>query len=72
VAAEPVRKGADVNKIVEGKVKKRLSELCLLHQPHMVEAGAPVIEKHLAAVSAKIGSPLTVRSFALWAIGDRP
>ena len=69
--SEPVKMGANVDKIIEGKMRKRLSELSLLQQNHMVETGAPIIEKYLKTLSTQLGSELKLDKYALWTIGQK-
>jgi len=58
------------DKIVRGKVLKRLSELCLLSQPHVAEEGAPVVSKFLAALALETaGSGATCTGFERWTVG---
>jgi translation elongation factor EF-Ts len=58
------------DKIVRGKVLKRLSELCLLSQPHVAEEGAPVVSKVLAALALEsAGSGATCAGFERWTVG---
>jgi len=53
-----------VDKIVRGKVVKRLGELCLLSQPHVAEEGAPIIGKFLTEKGLKCVS------FERWTVGS--
>ena len=68
--AEPTKKGAHLDKIIEGKVKKRLAELCLLQQNHMVETGNPVVEKFLKQLSNQLKSEIQLVDYALWTVGQ--
>jgi translation elongation factor EF-Ts len=43
-----------MEKIIQGKVSKRLSELCLLSQTHVAEEGSPVIAKFVESFGQKI------------------
>jgi elongation factor Ts len=61
------KKKPDVlQKIIQGKVNKRLSEVCLLQQGHLAEEGNPVIQKYLETLGQSLNSKITVDSFALW------
>ena len=60
-----------MEKIIEGKVKKRIAELSLLQQPHMVETGNPVVDKHLKSLSTQLGTELKLESYVLWTIGQQ-
>jgi len=61
-----------VDKIVAGKVKKRISEICLLEQSHVAEENSPVVEKFLTAFSASSAklSHVGVNSYYLWSLGS--
>jgi elongation factor Ts len=52
-----------VAKIVRGKVLKRMSEVCLLSQPHVAEEGGPLVGKFLAA------GGVACDGFTRWALG---
>ena len=59
-----------VEKIVSNKVAKRLGEISLLGQAHMVEDGNPVISKHLEALGKVTGSKVSVPQFKYWSLGQ--
>ena len=60
-----------IARIVEGKVKKRLSEMCLLQQNHMIEGkDAPEIKKHIQSVSEEVNHRLRITEMILWSVGD--
>lgn len=60
-----------VEKIVQGKLSKRLGELTLLGQAHMAEEGGPVIKKFLEEYGkANGGVSVGVSKFALWSVGQ--
>lgn len=60
-----------VEKILEGKLSKRLSEICLANQAHFAEEGAPVIEKHLKSSAAGLGlKKLSLGHFWRWTLGS--
>lgn len=66
-------KPADVlEKIITGKMNKRLSELCLDSQPHVAEEGNPVISKYLKTFSNQLGAQgneaIEVNGFVRWDI----
>ncbi|GMV43646.1 MAG: hypothetical protein AMXMBFR64_53620 [Myxococcales bacterium] len=58
-----------VDKIVDGKVKKWFSEVCLLEQTFVKDPDKTVRELLTAAVS-KIGENIKVRRFARYALGE--
>jgi len=59
-------------KIREGKIQKRLSEVCLANQLHMVEDNAPVVSKFLAQAGKKLdlSGDLNVVTFQRWGLGE--
>lgn len=59
-----------VAKIVAGRLNKRMAELCLLTQPHVVEEGNPVVSKFLENVSKEVGARISVSSFERWTLGQ--
>jgi translation elongation factor EF-Ts len=61
---------AMLDKIVAGKVNKRLQEISLSGQTHMAVEGGPVIEKYLQGLSKEIGVQVTLDSFTRWALGQ--
>jgi elongation factor Ts len=68
-------KPADVlEKIIIGKMNKRLSELCLDSQPHVAEEGNPVIHKYLKNFSKQLtpqsNDTITINGFVRWDIGS--
>lgn len=59
------KKPADiVERIIAGKVQKRVGELCLLEQAHVAEEGGPKVGKFLKA------SGLSLKEYALWTLGS--
>ena len=56
-----------VDKILDGKLNKRLAEICLANQSHSAEEGAPVIEKHRRA--APLGSASRSSRWASFGVG---
>ncbi len=55
-----------VEKIIQGKVNKRLSEVCLLGQNHMAEEGNPVVKKFLDTFATSQNAKVEVKEFTLW------
>jgi elongation factor Ts len=63
-------KPADIiNKIVEGKLNKFYSEICLMEQPFIKDEDK-TIEKLVAEKTAEIGEKLTIRRFARYVVGE--
>jgi elongation factor Ts len=59
------KKPADiVERIIAGKVQKRVGELCLLEQAHVAEEGGPKVGKFLEAEG------LSLKEYALWTLGS--
>lgn len=58
------------NRIVAGKVAKRLSELSLLQQSHQAEPGGLPVERVLRGVGQRLGVELKVASYALWSLNQ--
>lgn len=59
-----------MQKIVMGKVNKRLGEICLLSQVHVAEEGMSVVSKFLTEFSQKVGCDIRVDGFELWSLGQ--
>lgn len=57
------------DKIVDGKVNKWFSEVCLLEQPYVKESKMTVEERR-AEVVAKTGENVTVRRFTRYVLGE--
>lgn len=63
------KKKPDVlEKIIQGKVNKRLSEVCLLSQNHLAEDGNPAVKKYLDTISQSLKTKVDVADFSLWAL----
>ncbi|MGI0483203.1 translation elongation factor Ts [Geminocystis sp. CENA526] len=56
-------------KIVEGRIQKRLGEMCLLSQPYIREQGITV-EELITQQVAKIGENIQVRRFTRFVLGE--
>lgn len=56
-------------KIMEGKLKKWYSEICLMEQESITEPGKTVDQLRLALVQ-KLGENVTVRRFIRWEVGE--
>jgi elongation factor Ts len=61
-----------MEKMIMGKVNKRLGEIVLLEQTHVAEEGAPVISKHLDALGKMLGagSKVRIKRFYHWTLGQ--
>ena len=55
-----------VEKVIRGKVLKRMGEVCLLSQSHMAVDGGPVVGKYLGSLQP----PLACRGFVRWSVGS--
>ena len=53
-----------LERIISGKVGKRLGEMSLLEQAHVAEEGQPVVGKHLEAQGGKLGLRISVKDFS--------
>jgi elongation factor Ts len=58
-----------IEKIVEGKLGKFYSEVCLLNQPY-IKDDKMTVEQLLATYIAKFGENIQVKRFARFALGD--
>jgi elongation factor Ts len=58
-----------VDRIVEGRLKKYYSEVCLLEQPFVKDADKSV-QKLLAEVGQRVGAPLQVTGFVRFRLGE--
>ena len=68
--AENLNKPANiVEKIAQGKLDKRLSEVCLLTQP-FVKIPDKTVKDHLMDLVAKLGENVTIRKFIRFRIGE--
>ncbi len=56
-------------KIVEGRIKKRLGEMCLLTQPFIKDQSITV-EELITQQVAKIGENIQVRRFSRFILGE--
>ncbi|CAM9647210.1 unnamed protein product [Heterosigma akashiwo] len=59
-----------VEKMVAGRLNKFYSEVCLTHQPHMVEDDSPPVHKFLATFSKGYGSEVQVPNFVRYQTGE--
>lgn len=59
-------------KILQGKLNKRMSEICLLDQPNMVEEGNPQMKKFLQSLGDSVGSntKVSIPKFWRWNLGQ--
>lgn len=65
------KKPADVlQKIIDGKVNKRLAEVSLLQQNHQAEDNNPVVHKFFDDLSKSMQSKISIESFSLWSLNQ--
>jgi len=62
------KKGDFVEKIIEGKVKKIYSEVCLLEQ-QFVKNDSLTVDEVLKDLIGKVGENIKIRRFARYQIG---
>ncbi len=70
-AKDDNKKPEVMEKIIAGKVSKRLGEISLIGQTHVVEEGKPIVGKHLELVSRSVGHAVGVDAFCWWSLGQR-
>ena len=58
-----------VEKIIEGKINKFFSEICLLEQPYIKDE-EKTVQQLLTELSGEIGEKLTLRRFARFELGE--
>lgn len=58
-----------MKKIVDGRINKRLGEMCLLSQPYIRDQGITV-EELITQQIAKIGENIQVRRFQRFILGE--
>ena len=58
-----------VEKIVEGKLNKYYSEVCLMEQPFVKDADA-TIEQYLKMKIAELGEKISIRRFTRFSVGE--
>lgn len=69
--ANPPKNMAMLEKIIEAKVNKRLSEISLTGQQHMAVEGAPVVAKHMTELAKENALPeLELMAFQHWSLGQ--
>ena len=59
-----------VEKVLMGKLNKKLSEICLIGQNHVAEEGAPIISKFINDFSKKHNISINIENYAKWDIGS--
>ena len=57
-----------LQKIIQGKLNKRLQDLSVLGSFHVVEAHSPKIEKFLIDMSKKYNATLNIQNFYNWKV----
>ena len=69
--ANPPKNMAMLEKIIDAKVNKRLSEISLTGQAHMAVEGAPVIAKYVTELAKDNALPeLELQAFQHWSLGQ--
>ena len=69
--ATPPKNMDMLEKIIQAKVNKRLSEITLTGQAHMAVEGAPVISKYMKELAKENALPdLQLRGFKHWSLGQ--
>jgi elongation factor Ts len=58
-----------IGKMVEGRLRKYYSEICLLEQPFVIDPDITV-EKAVEAVALKVSTPIKVTDFIRFSLGD--
>ena len=59
-----------IEKMIQGKLNKRLAEVSLLGQAHMAEEGNPVVKKYLEGLNGSLKAKVDVSAFALWSLNN--
>ena len=67
--AQQGKKGPFVDQIIEGKIKKLYSEICLLQQP-FVKNDKLTVTQVLEELMAKTGEKIVIRRFARYEVGQ--
>ena len=68
---EKKKKSEQLDKMISGRVQKRLNEICLLTQLHLVEEGQPLISKHLTSMSQSLKNELSISKMIHWTVGKK-
>ena len=58
-----------IDKIIQGKINKRLEEICLLEQPY-VKDDSMKIKDYLTSVVARLGENIVIRRFVRFELGE--
>lgn len=56
------------DRILQGKLNKRLGDVCLLDQAHVAEEGSPVVHKFLQTYATSQKCVIDVQNFDLWTL----
>ncbi len=56
--------------MIGGRLAKELKEVCLLEQLYVKAENKESVGKYLEMVAAKVGSPITVKSFVRFETGE--
>jgi elongation factor Ts len=60
-----------LDRIVEGRLSKFYSEVCLLEQPFVKDPGGMPVKEHIAAIVQKVGENIQVSRFVRFKLGER-
>jgi len=60
-----------LDKIVEGRLSKYYSEVCLLEQPFVKDPGGMPVKEHIASLVQKLGENIQVSRFVRFKLGER-
>lgn len=59
-----------LEKVLMGKLNKKLAEICLMGQNHVAEEGAPIVSKYVSDFSKKHSLSINIENYAKWDIGS--
>ncbi len=59
-----------LEKVLMGKLNKKLAEICLIGQNHVAEEGAPIIGKYINDFSKKHNLSINIENYTKWDIGS--
>jgi elongation factor Ts len=59
-----------IEKMVDGRLKKFYSEVCLLEQSYLIDEGAGSVSKVLAAAGERLGAPVELSAYVRYQVGE--
>jgi elongation factor Ts len=59
-----------LEKTIQGKLNKRLSEMCLMTQHHLAEENQPIVGIYLEQEGARLNGKIKVNRMIRWNVGD--